>query len=84
MVDHYLTIKLQSVMLEFEWNPLGVFLIRLDEGSVALFMTIKMAFLWVIAALILKLYDYKKRYAYVAIGVLSFLQLLLILFFLWG
>ena len=43
MVDHYLAIKLQDVMLEFEWNPLGILLIRLDGGSVALFMTIKMA-----------------------------------------
>ena len=24
MVDHYLAIKLQDVMLEFEWNPLGI------------------------------------------------------------
>tara|TARA_R110000751_G_scaffold188007_2_gene294112 strand:+ start:865 stop:1182 length:318 start_codon:yes stop_codon:yes gene_type:complete len=84
MVDHYLAIKLQSVMLDFEWNPLGVLLIEIDGGSVALFMTIKMAFLWVIAALILKLYDYKKSYAYVAIATLSFVQLLLILFFLCG
>lgn len=84
MVDHYLAIKLQDVMLEFEWNPLGILLIRLDGGSVALFMTIKMGFLWVIAGIILKLYEYKKKYAYAAIGVLSLLQLILIFFFLWG
>ena len=61
-----------------------IFLIRLDGGSVALFMTIKMGFLWVIAGIILKLYEYKKKYAYAAIGVLSLLQLILIFFFLLG
>lgn len=83
MVDHYLAIKLQDVMLEFEWNPLGILLIHLDGGSVALFMTLKMGFLWIIAGIILKLYEYKKSYAYAAIGVLSILQLILIFFFLW-
>jgi hypothetical protein len=82
MVDHYLAIKFQNSILEFEWNPLGVLLIHLDEGSVALFMTLKMGFLWVVAAIILRLYQFKKKYAYVAVAALSFVQLLLMIFFL--
>jgi hypothetical protein len=81
MLDHYLAIKFQESILELEWNPLGVFLIHLDAGSIALFMTLKMGFLWLIAAIILKLYNYKKKYAYSAIVVLSFAQLLLTIFF---
>ena len=82
MIDHYLAIKFQESILEFEWNPLGVFLIHLDAGSIALFMTLKLGFLWVIAAIILRLYRFKKKYAYAAIATLSFVQLLLIFFFL--
>ena len=82
MVDHYLAIKFQDSILEFEWNPLGVLLIKLDAGSVALFMTLKMGFLWAVAAIILRLYQFKKKYAYAAIATLSFVQLLLMIFFL--
>ena len=84
MVDHYLAIKFQDSILEFEWNPLGVLLIELDAGSVALFMTLKMGFLWAVAAIILRLYQFKKKYAYAAIATLSFVQLLLMIFFLQG
>jgi|TARA_Y100000593_G_C4306862_1_gene336186 hypothetical protein len=84
LLDHYLTIKLQDSILQFEWNPLGVFLIEADRGSVALFMTLKMAFLWPIAAIILWLYQFNKKFAYTAIISLSFVQALLILFFLCG
>ena len=81
MVDHYLAIKFQETIIDYEWNPLGIYLINLDAGSVALFMTLKMGCLWVVAAIILRLYQVKKVVAYVAIGTLSFVQLLLMIFF---
>ena len=82
MIDHYLAIKFQEDILEFEWNPLGILLIKLDAGSVALFMTLKMGFLWAVAAIILRLYQFKRAAAYIAIATLSFVQLLLMIFFL--
>ena len=82
MVDHYLTIKLQETILIEEKNPLGVFLIHIDDGSVALFMTLKMAFLWLMYFSLLELYKVKKIYAIIPMIVLSIVQLILVLYFL--
>ena len=82
MIDHYLTIKFQQEIIASERNPLGRWLIGADGGSVALFMTLKMFFLWVIALIVLKLYEAKKKYAYTCIVALSIVQLFLIYYFL--
>ena len=84
MLDHYMTIKLQENILEYEQNPLGTFLINFDSGSVALFMTAKMICLWGIAAIILSIYQENKTKAYICIGTLSMAQFLLLLYFMWG
>ena len=56
MLDHYMTIKMQETILDYEQNPIGSFLINLDSGSVALFMTAKMMCLWIIASIIISIY----------------------------
>lgn len=84
MLDHYLTIKLQQTIAQEEHNPIGRFLIELDSGSVALFMTAKMACLWVIAGIILSIYKENKKVSYICVIVLSLSQLLLLLYFSWG
>ena len=83
LVDHYLTIKLQEVILEAEKNPVGKFLIELDDG-VALFMTIKMLCLWIICIILLSMYKDSKLKAYICVSVLSIVQAALIVYFLWG
>ena len=40
--DVYASIKYQEVLYSNEENPIGRWLIRLDNGDVALFMTVKM------------------------------------------
>ena len=82
MYDHYLTIKYQETILIGEKNPIGIFLIELDAGSVALFMTLKMLFLWVILFLVIGLYQLNKKFAYVSLGALCLVQLLLITYLL--
>jgi len=84
MLDHYLAIKFQENLLSYEWNPLGILLIKLDAGSVALFMTLKMGFLWGIAAVIVRLYSWKKEAAYASIVALCIVQFLLMIFFIFG
>ncbi len=84
MLDHYATIKLQHDILENEKNPLGTFLINIDSGSVALFMTVKMICLWFIACIILSIYQENKVRAYLSIVALGMCQLLLLLYFIWG
>ena len=83
LIDHYLTIKLQDTILEEEQNPVGKFLILIDNG-VALFMTIKMLCLWIICIILLSIYKDSKIRAYVCITALSIVQLLLIIYFLYG
>ena len=81
MVDHYYTIKLEETIIQEEKNPLGLALIEADHGSVALFMTLKMCFLWLIAIIIVAVYQYKKWMARLSVTVLAMMQLFLIFYF---
>ena len=83
LVDHYLTIKLQEGILDAEQNPIGKFLMRID-GGVALFMTTKMLCLWVIFFILLSIYKDSKIKAYICVAALSIVQLLLVVYFLYG
>ena len=81
MVDHYLTIKLQHSIILHEKNPLGLLLIVADGGSVALFMTLKMAGLWLIFFITIGLYRRRKVYGLFAMFLLSLIQLYLVMYF---
>ncbi len=83
LIDHYLTIKLQDTILQEEQNPVGKFLILIDNG-VALFMTIKMLCLWIICIILLSMYKDSKLKAYICVSVLSIVQAGLIVYFFWG
>jgi len=84
MLDHYMTIKMQETILDYEQNPIGYFLINLDSGSVALFMTAKMMCLWIIASIIISTYQESRVKAYIYAIVLCIVQFLLLLYFVWG
>lgn len=84
MIDHYYTIKLSDVINDNEKNPLGIMLINADNGSVALFMTLKMMFLWVIYLILKKVYSCHKRIAFTCAGALALFQFLLLIYFTWG
>tara|TARA_R100000951_G_scaffold113427_2_gene115425 strand:+ start:67 stop:399 length:333 start_codon:yes stop_codon:yes gene_type:complete len=81
MIDHYYTIKLEETILIEEKNPIGMALIEADQGSVALFMTTKMVFLWLIAIIILAVYQYKRWMAWASVVSLAITQTILILYF---
>jgi hypothetical protein len=80
MIDHYLTIKLSATINQEERNPIGIFLLELDRGSPALFMTTKMICLWIIAILTYKIYQWRPHVAIVSLVSLSIVQLILIIF----
>lgn len=80
MIDHYLTIKLSATINQEEKNPIGIFLLNLDGGSPALFMTIKMICLWIIAILTYKVYQWRPHVAIVSLISLSIVQLILVFF----
>ncbi len=81
MMDHYYTIKLDHYILIEERNPVGLYLINLDGGTVALFMTLKMISLWIIGLILYLLYKRKRSYAWAGIISLSIVQLLLVYYF---
>jgi hypothetical protein len=83
MVDHYFTIKLAATIETAERNPIGLWLLKIDGGSPALFMTIKMMCLWVIAIIIFRLYLWKPYSAVLSLLSLSLIQLFLVFFFLY-
>ena len=77
-IDLYWAVKNQHIMLENEENPIGRYLIRLDDGSVALFMGVKMAGTILALGLLVFLYHYKKLYAWLSIIFLTVAQFLLL------
>ena len=82
MLDHYLTIKLSETINEMERNPIGQYLLAKDNGSVALFMTAKMAGLWIICLVLIYLYKWRPKYALFSAFILSAIQLVLVFYFL--
>ena len=77
-IDLYWAVKNQHVMLENEENPVGRYLIRLDDGSVALFMGVKMAGTILSLGVLVFLYHYKKLYAWLSIISLTVAQFFLL------
>ena len=77
-IDLYWAIKNQHIMLNNEENPIGRYLIGLDDGSVALFMGLKMAGTILALGLLIVLYHYKKLYAWLSIISLTVAQFLLL------
>lgn len=81
MIDHYLAIKLSETLHQEERNPLGLLLLELDGGNPALFMTIKMAGLWIIFFSTILLYKWRKIYGLIALQMLALIQLYLLMYF---
>lgn len=80
--DIYLSLKYQDTLYENELNPIGKFLIDLDGGDVALFMTAKVAgIIMLITAIPLLLFFKKKRLAWTFL-LLAFTSKLAVLCFL--
>ena len=73
-IDLYWAIKNQCTIAQNEENPIGQYLIQLDQGGVALFMGVKMAGTILALGILIFLYHWRQRYAWVAIISLSLAQ----------
>jgi hypothetical protein len=73
-VDLYWAIKNQCIIAQNEENPIGRYLIQLDQGEVALFMGIKMAGTILTLGILIFLYHWRRLYAWTAIVSLSIVQ----------
>ena len=74
-LDLYLAIKLQSVLYEYEKNPIGLMLMDLDEGGVALFMGLKRLGTCSVLGILFVLWTYNKKRALAVIAGVSAFQI---------
>ena len=62
MYDVYWSFKTQFVLAETEQNPIGKWLINLDNGDIALFMTVKMMGTMFVILAIPALFFFRRRW----------------------
>lgn len=79
-IDLYWSVVLGEELIEVEQNPLGSFLIRVDNDRVALFMATKSFGTSLVVGLLVFLYFFRKRTAWCVIIPLSIFQLCLLLY----
>lgn len=73
--DTYLSIKAGEGLYEFEKNPIGRWLIEIDDGGVAFFMAIRF-FAWFFIGWALPfLYKYNHKIGHILIGWLTLVQI---------
>jgi hypothetical protein len=59
--DAWLLVVNQDVIYELEQNPIGRWLIRLDSGSVAMFVTVKLLTTAIVCAILATLFYHSRR-----------------------
>ncbi len=82
--DVYWSFKTQEVLYESEQNPIGTWLIEMDGGDIALFMTAKMVGTMVVVMAIPLIYAIRRRIAHAVAGVLALFQSMLFLYLNFG
>ena len=76
-VDIYWLIKNSEVILEYEKNPVGTWLINKDNGSVALFTSLKMLGTFIVITTLSVLYRLHAIKTIIVAGILALVQLIL-------
>jgi hypothetical protein len=78
-IDLYWSIVYQSQLYEIELNPLGRFLIAMDNGQVSLFMAVKMLGTIAVLGALVVLYHWRRSTAWpVMTSIFVFQSLLLV------
>lgn len=82
-IDIYWLIRNSNVILEYEQNPMGTWLIHKDNGSVALFTSVKMLGTFLVITILSTLYRVHALKTLIVSGILALLQLILLCYLLW-
>ena len=82
-IDIYWLVKNASLILEFEKNPLGKWLIQKDDGSVALFTSLKVIGTFIVILTLTLLYRLHAYKTMIIACILAMFQLLLLCYLLW-
>jgi len=77
-IDVYWAILNQDMMMEIEENPIGRYLIGMEGGGVALFMSIKVAGTIIALGALVFLYHWKQKYAWPIIIAITIAQFFLL------
>lgn len=78
--DLYLAISFSEELIANEQNPLGRYLIKVNNGNIALFMGLKFAGTITCLAILIALYQCKKSWAWICISAITLVQILLLLY----
>jgi len=79
-IDIYWLSKNRDLIHEYELNPIGQYLLRLDNGDVSLFILCKTLGTYIVIASLYILFHYRKRYAIVSISILAIIQIILLFY----
>ena len=77
-IDVYWAVANQNVLMQSEENPIGRYLIEKDNGSIALFMCMKVIGTVLVLGTLISLYHWKKTYAWPTIITLTIAQFCLL------
>ena len=81
-IDVYWSIHNQDELMKVEKNPLGRYLMNMDDGSIGLFMASKLMGTVFVCCTLILLYLYRKKWAWTAIITLAIIQFLLLIYLL--
>ncbi len=81
MIDVYWSFRTQEVLQQTEQNPIGRFLIDIDGGNIALFMTMKMLGTMCVILAIPAIYRFRRRWGVICATALGTFQCLLLVYF---
>ena len=81
-IDIYWLIKNADLILHYEQNPIGIWLINKDNGSVALFTSLKVIGTFIVIGTLFILYKIHAYKTMIIASVLAFCQLLLLCYLL--
>ena len=79
-IDTYWSIKNQEDLINVEKNPIGTWLINMDNGSVALFMALKSLGTVLVFGILCWLYKERKKTAWSAAVALAVIQFCLLIY----
>jgi hypothetical protein len=79
-IDTYLTIRFRDLMWQLEKNPMGRFLIALDDGNVTVFIRVKAAGTVVVMSVLAGLYVYRRHWSFPITSSIAAFQFALLIY----
>tara|TARA_Y100000310_G_scaffold65019_1_gene60540 strand:- start:2142 stop:2486 length:345 start_codon:yes stop_codon:yes gene_type:complete len=82
--DAFWLVKNREFISSIEKNPLGLWLIELDDGDVSIFVSLKLAGTMLALGILALLYRYKRRWAWVCVVSVFIVQVFVIWYVIYG